>query len=564
MRRFIVGGLTTVVALTACDQIAGIQDARTGWTGSTGTSTGTGTGTSSGTTAPSFTFAITDASVNVPYGGINYVNVEIMPSGGFDSAVSVAVQGGPAGLVTMPLNIPASGITGAFQVSASGTLTLGQTFKLTLAATSGSITQTATVPAVVTGKPGDFDMTFGSAGVVMGPTCTGTDCLVNLNDIREFSPGTFVVGGLQTGIGGAGGNAIGLRYLSSGMPDTSFNMTGNVSNSYCSCTPGQGGNVSVAQETAGTLLFIGWGQTSFTATQDIFLFRYNSDGTMNVDGSDTGTEDVSLGANDNEQVTAAALIPNGANNVIVAGMMNSAQLFVARIQDRHTFGQPDTTFAAPNGWIAPPIGGTSSTAGALAFDAGGNIIVAGTVTTAATGADVVLLRLTPNGALDKSFGSGGIVNLPRSGDQHGSAVLVQPDGNIVVAADSSEGGSGHLLVQRFLPSGAPDASFGNAGAVLAPLDVKPPSQGAWMSRMLDGRLIVAGNGTVNASTGIVLARFSPNGTPDPTYGTSGEVVCNVAKGATVGAMTLTSENMLLLAGSISVNPGASFIARLWN
>jgi uncharacterized delta-60 repeat protein len=347
------------------------------------------------------------------------------------------------------------------------------------------------------------------------------------------------------------------------MPDTTFNMTGSVSNSYCSCTPAEGGTVSLARENDGTLLFVGWGQTSYTANQDIFLFRYNDDGTMDVVGSDTGTEDVSLGSNQNEQVTAAALIPNS-TSVIVAGMLNSAQLFVARMNDRHTFGAPDTTFAAPNGWIAPAVGGVSSTVGALALDGAGNIVVAGTVTTAATGADVVLLRLTPSGALDTSFGSGGIVSLPRPGNQHGSAVLVQPDGNIVVAADSSEGGTGHLLVQRFLSTGAPDPTFGSGGVVLAPLDTQPPSQGAWMAQLLDGRLLVAGNGTVNGTTGVVLARFVANGSPDPTYGSGGEVVRFVATNASIGAMTLTSDGMVLLAGSITVNPGASFIARLWN
>src|SRR5262249_5585877 len=107
-------------------------------------------------------------------GGTNYVNVEVTPSGGFDAAVTVMPQGAPSGLMTMPLTIPAGSATGKLQVGAGTTLTLGTTFQLTLAATSGTITHTATVPATVTGKPGDFDMSFGSGGIVMGPTCMGT------------------------------------------------------------------------------------------------------------------------------------------------------------------------------------------------------------------------------------------------------------------------------------------------------------------------------------------------------------------------------------------------------
>ena len=517
--------------------------------------------------APSFAFAIAEASVGVPYDGLAFVDLHISPQNGFDAPIVVTPEGGPEGLVAMSLTIPAGATSASLEVGASSTLVLGTTFALKLTAKSGAIAQTASAPAVVTGAPGTLDMSFGSGGVVMGPTNTGG---VDLYAVAEVPQNKIIVGGRSVPKI-AGGDAIALRYLPTGIPDTDFNGTGSVSNGYCNCTPTEGGTVSVAREADGTLLFVGWGQTSLAGTADIFLFRYNDDGTMNAVQGDTGTEDVSLGGN--EQVTAAALVPN-TTKVIVAGSTNgqpgvpSDELFVARIPDRQSFGEPDKTFAAPNGWIAPPLGGLSSSAGALALDATGRIVVAGWVDTGAAGYDVALLRLTPDGALDPSFGKGGSAILARPGDQHGSAVLVQPDGKIVVAADTSEGGSMQLLLQRFLPSGAADAAFGSDGVVLAPLaGVAPPFNGtgeAWVVQMLDGRLLIAGNGTMGATTGQVLARFLPDGTPDPTFGTNGELAVYVATNAVMEAMSLASDGKILVSGSIPGDPVGSFVARLWN
>lgn len=522
----------------------------------TGGATGTGTG---GHAGPGFAFAIKDPSVSVPYGALGSVDVEVTPSGGFSGDVDITVQAAPDGLVTMPLTIAAGSTTGKLQIGAGTTLAVGTTFTLTLAATSGAIVKTAMVPAVVTGKPGDFDETFGSAGLVTGPSSTGE---VDFNDIREVAQGKILVGGVNINSLGAA-LSIGLRFLPNGMPDVGFNGTGAVSNKVCACTTSVGATASVAREIDGSLLFIGWGDAAKGKADDIFLFRYRDAGVTDSIPGDNGTEDIDLGGD--EDVTAAALVP-GTTNVIVAGGKDH-QLYVARIPALLAGGVPDTSFAAPNGFLVPSLGGTRSTASALTLDETGRIVVAGAVTTAGDD-DVTLLRLTADGVLDPSFGSGGVVTLARPGNQHGSAVLVQPDGKILVAADTDEGGSPQLLVQRFLPSGEPDPAFGAAGVALAALggmsNANAGGGTSWMVRMLDGRIVVAGNGTLGTISGPVFARFLPDGSPDPTFGSGGELAVYVGMYGAMRAMTLANDGKLLVAGSTGSNPGGSFIARLWN
>lgn len=553
-----------------CQSILGIHDVSLDGTGGSSSSSshsasGSGGGPASSTSGTggqstaSFDFAITDVGVNVPYNGLNYVNLAITPSGGFNGAVDVTVQAPPGGLVSMPLTIPAGSTTGKLQVGAGTTLTLGKMFNLTLVATSGSISKTATVPAVVTGKPGDLDDTFGAGGIVAGPSNSGW---VDLNDIHEVPPHKIVVGGLTAGKLG-GGNAIGMRLLADGMPDTSFAGTGMVNDSFCGCTKGEGGIYSVLREIDGTLLFVGWGNAGSGFTDDIFLFRYKDDGTFNAVQSDNGTEDINLGGA--EQMGAAALAPNS-NNVIVAGTRDS-RFVVTRFADRQAFGAPDTTFASPTGFIEPTFGGTGSGANALTIDAMGRIVVTGFYTTGASDDDVVVVRLTPAGALDTTFGSGGIVKLARAGNQQGSAVIVQPDDTILVASGTDEGGTRQLLVQRLLSSGAPDLTFGNMGAALALLGPSSDafsSPGALMARMLDGRLVVAGTGTLGTVNGPVFARFLPDGTPDPTFGTGGELAVFVGMYGALQAMSLEGSGKLLISGSNGNVPGLSYIARIWN
>ena len=70
-----------------------------------------------------------------------------------------------------------------------------------------------------------------------------------------------------------------------------------------------------------------------------------------------------------------------------------------------------------------------------------------------------LVRLRPNGRLDKSFGTGGIVN-PGIARSFSNPLVVQDDGRIVL-------GGGRQIV-RLMPSGRIDKSFFDQGFLEPP------------------------------------------------------------------------------------------------
>ncbi|HJV70423.1 hypothetical protein [Ideonella sp.] len=135
---------------------------------------------------------------------------------------------------------------------------------------------------------------------------------------------------------------------------------------------------------------------------------------------------------------------------------------------------------------------------------------------------VLLERLAPNGALDSSFGRHGRVPLDFGGaDASVSALRVDTTGRIWLAATTTGTGSSAPLVQRLLPAGQPDNSWGAGGRSIATpagqrlmvVDLLPqPDGGAWVSANLFGP-----QGENDAG----LWHLKPNGTLDYGFGLGG-------------------------------------------
>lgn len=131
---------------------------------------------------------------------------------------------------------------------------------------------------------------------------------------------------------------------------------------------------------------------------------------------------------------------------------------------------------------------------------------------------IVLARLGPDGRLDPFFGVGGLTEVAGVAAGGGwPAVAVQSDGRVAVAAAGSGGG---LVIARFLPSGAPDPSFGASGQAVASFGSL--SQPANLLLGADGSIAVGlsscCNPIFNKSSSVLFARFLNDGRLDPSFG----------------------------------------------
>jgi len=157
------------------------------------------------------------------------------------------------------------------------------------------------------------------------------------------------------------------------------------------------------------------------------------------------------------------------------------------------------------------------------------------------------------GDLDPSFGVGGQVEMDLGFTVFPSAALLQPDGNIVVAAgfNATPIAAEAMALVRYLADGSLDPSFGNGGVseFAAFTDfVNIPNALALQS---DGKLLVAGE-TRNAMGGIdefVVARFNPDGTVDSSFGIAGVVATSFGPiRSSADAILLQPDGQILVSG----------------
>ena len=161
-----------------------------------------------------------------------------------------------------------------------------------------------------------------------------------------------------------------------------------------------------------------------------------------------------------------------------------------------------TTAAFFNNGINNPI--------AVAVQSNGNIVVAGTASGTNQPNVFAIARFTPSGQLDTTFGDGGLVTTDISGNSALSAVIVQPNGQIVVGGVSVSGRrheSPDTVLVRYNLNGSLDTTFGAGGIVQEVTAVGEPLALAQLSN--GDYLAVTGN-PLSPEAGVVV-EFSSTG-----------------------------------------------------
>ncbi len=137
------------------------------------------------------------------------------------------------------------------------------------------------------------------------------------------------------------------------------------------------------------------------------------------------------------------------------------------------------------------------------------------------------------GDLDPSFGVGGKRTTDFLGnDDVGAAVVVQPDGKVVVAGIALSGDVGDFALARYNADGSPDSSFGTGGKTTTDFFGDIDLAFGVALQPSDGKIVAVGTAVrfVNNDhyeTFFALARYNTNGTLDSDFGTGGRVTSDV-------------------------------------
>ena len=217
-------------------------------------------------------------------------------------------------------------------------------------------------------------------------------------------------------------------------------------------------------------------------------------------------------------------------------------------------GELDPSFATGGKFQAPA--GTGRVVSLL--DEGESMTLAMTAP-ALTRGDFFLCRVSKNGVLDQTFGTGGVLKwrFEDAGSSILGAALLQPDRKILLIGNSDQGGKSRLALTRVNSSGSPDLVFGRKIHSLYP-DSHTLLNGIRGCLQPDGKIIVTCHYSVGGKYSPVLVRLLANGELDSSFGVDGKVEIPSAASAMLSrAVSVQSSGRIIVAGYMT---GQSFVA----
>jgi uncharacterized delta-60 repeat protein len=400
---------------------------------------------------------------------------------------------------------------------------------------------------------GAIDPTFG-AGAGRVVTSLGIE--------NDWATSLVVQGDGRLLVGGRTGTAFGTgfgmaRYLPDGTLDSSFGVGGRV------------GVVLYAGETESLfalalqpdqrIVAVGTTTGQYSNVGAIEVARFTSAGALDPTFGSGGKSRFTL-STEGDTASSVALQPDGA--IVVGATRKSAGYYPEMAVMRVTAsGALDSAFGSSGVTIVPDVAYSAYTR-AVGIAAGASRVVVVANAEGTCGATA----LDASGALDRTFASAGRVTL--NGMASCTTSLQQGDGKVLVAGGAGDYNYPTLLVMRMTPDGALDASFGTGGIAETPvLNFSLSSKAQALALQSDGRVIAAGTASLYCCTPgyVVVTRHLATGRLDPAFGTNGAALLSTGSySANVAGVAVQADGSIMVAGSLFASYGSQstvFLAR---
>jgi uncharacterized delta-60 repeat protein len=286
---------------------------------------------------------------------------------------------------------------------------------------------------------------------------------------------------------------------------------------------------------------------------DFAVVQYNADGSVDTSFGTNGMTIVDFGHED--PLSASVLQPDG--KVVLAGSStvpydpDTRDWALARVNPDGTI---DSSFGA-GGKVLTHIG-FDDQLNEVVLQPDGKIVAAGFAVV--NGRNMALARYNPDGTLDTSFGSGGTVVTDIGGeDQIIRKVALQPDGKIVAGGFDGE----DVVVARYNPDGSLDGSFGSGGIVKTDIAGFGRDLGFAVSVLASSRILVGG---LANDEDFALLRYNADGTLDTTFDGDGILTTDFGFGQDIIYNLAVLANGQYLAIGEARSPDRSFGLALYN
>ena len=290
----------------------------------------------------------------------------------------------------------------------------------------------------------------------------------------------------------------------------------------------------------------------------IVVRRYMPNGTLDATFGTGGTATL---LNTSYAMHAAAVAVQTDGKIVVAGWAD----ITANLQDflvlRLSPSGALDTFFGNGGYRTTDFAGSDDLAADLVIQPDGKIVVAGTSNVGGDD-DFSVARYTTSGSLDLSFSGDGRLTIPFGGDDDCHAAMLQPDGKIVVLGDGGDVFPEYiteLCLGRINPDGTLDGSFNHDGRLYIGLGTSS-STGTAVGVLPDGNIVIAGYSWDGGSSySGKLARVIPEGFVDENFAPGGWR--SVSGSEKLWDLAVQPDGRVLLLGELSSKPGEVAIFR---
>ena len=378
-------------------------------------------------------------------------------------------------------------------------------------------------------RRGALDETFGDDGrLLLGATGSG-----RVRSMSMAGDGSVFI--LGSDRGGAGDVEV-LRLAPEGRIDESFGVDGRARFGWRGPLPAQ--TWQLLQAPDGKVYALASIEGPYTNHPAIVRFDEN------------GRLDRSFGGGDGKLVLrrtrnhgARIALDREGRLLLVTGEEDTEDTTVRRfgadgVADR-TFGTRGP-LVIPDRWVY---------AGDIEVQDDGRIIIGGAQQLMMRTANV-LVRLMPDGSLDTSFGTGGIVTTEmRYISSSVSDVIVPSDGRILTVGTSKDivwptdmDNVGGMVAARYEPDGTLDESFHGDGRIFFAVGRRQEADGVAGHLLDDGGVLIVGKYAFRDE--LILARLKPDGSPDTAFGKNGRRTFRPG-GDPVGASFFDDGSLLL-------------------
>lgn len=339
-----------------------------------------------------------------------------------------------------------------------------------------------------------------------------------------------------------------LRYNQDGTLDLSFNSDGIFTRSFGS---GDEYGRGIAIQGDGKILVTG--SYSNGSNMDVFVLRLDEYGELDPTFNSTGIVTFSIGtAHDNgygiciDTISAQPKILV-CGNTDIGGIMN---MFVARLYQLN--GSFDNTFSG-DGIAYETIDASFNIAYKVGIMTTGKIVAGGTVSTA-NSRDIGILCFNNDGTLNTGFNTTGKQRISVNNGDEGYGMAIQPDNKIVVGGQTYAGYN-YLIAVRVNPNGTLDNTFASSGKLQGATDGELVQS---LALSPSGKIILSGKNGYGSTSDFGVWRLNSNGTSDNTFGSGGKKVLNIG-GTDMGlGVTLRFGNIYVV-GTAYVGAYESFV-----